>query len=144
MSGVNGALDILVMKNPGEWYEGNGDFNTGLQIEPQEWEELFFNVLHAPQNETKLVGENFSKYFTRSKKIFQENLQEQGYEMLGRIWDIYQDAEYCPKEINQLYEECLEIQQRTQNKYALSALKKLIFGCQEALKIKSGLFLSSD
>lgn len=142
---MGGTLDIAVKKNPfGEWDESKGDHHTDLGIEPDEWEQLFFNVLQAPQDVIYFDGEDMSEYYKRRERLFQENLKNKGYEMLGRIWYIYRDASYLPSEINKLLEECLEVQKKTNNVPALSALKKLIIGCNKALEIGSGLRLLSD
>ena len=142
---MGGNLDIAVMMNPGgEWNDSDGDHATHLAIEPKEWEELFFNALKVPEWENRIEGEDMGAYYDRQKKLFQENLRNKGYEMLGRIWDMYDDAIYWPSEINQLLRECLEVQKITQNTFALSAIEKLISACHQALLIKSGLCLSSD
>jgi hypothetical protein len=142
---MSGVLDIAVMMNPfGEWDESKGDHHTDLGIKPKEWEELFFKVLQAPPHQKYIDGEDIYEYDKRQERLFKKDLKDKGYEMLGRIWDIYQDAEYLPSEVNQLLEECLEAQKRTNNEYALSALEKLISACREALKIGSGLCLLSD
>lgn len=113
-------------------------------IESDEWEELFQNVLHAPIDIEQIEGEPYLEFEDRQKRLFQEDLTGKGYEMLGRIWDILSDAFFAPSEVDKLLKECLEIQQKTENKNALSALEKLIFACHEALKVKSGIFLACD
>lgn len=142
---MSGTLDIAVMMNPfGEWNASAGDHHTNLGIKPWEWEDLFFNVLQAPQYETHDDGEKFAEHHERQERLFKEDLKDKGYEMLGRIWDIYQDAEFLPSEIDKLLAECLEVQQKTQNVHALSALENLILASRLSLEIKSGLRLLSD
>lgn len=141
----NGTLKIAVMMNPfGEWETNKGDHHTDLEIDPEEWEELFFNVLDAPRAWKHIDGQLVCESFERQERLFKEDLRDKGYEMLRRIWHIYRDAEYLPSEVNQLLAECLEVQQKTQNVHALSALEKLILASREALELKSGLCLLSD
>lgn len=145
MSLANGALDIVVTKNPTEnWDSKQGDHFTGMQIKPDEWEDLFQNVLQSPQIRFNVGNETFNTYYERQRTVFQSDLENKGFEMLGRIWDIYQDAYYMPSEINKLLEECLKIQQVSQSAKAMSALKKIICACRKALDTKSGIFFASD
>lgn len=139
-----GSLRIAIMKNPsGSWNLSQGDHHLNLDIEPDEWEELFFHVLNA-QWEERIEGEDTVEYYKRQEQIFKQNLKTIGYEMLGRIWDIYRDAEYLPSEIGKLRAECTKLQRKTKNIAALSALNKLIFACNKAQKTGSGLRLLSD
>jgi hypothetical protein len=144
---VGGRLDIVIMMNPsGEWDEKQGDHPTNFTIGASEWEALFFDLdaLGLPGWETQVDGEDSCQYHERQKILFQQNAKNKGYEMLGRIWDTYQDAEYLPSEVSQLLEECTRLKQGTSNSKALSALENLISACHEALKISSGLRLLSD
>lgn len=142
----NGNLRLVIMKQPnGSWDENKGDRHLNVEIDGGEWNDLFNNVLEIPKSPIKqLEGEGYDKYDERQKIWFQETLRSKRYEMLGHIWDMYDDAIYLPSEINQLLEECLKLNKKTQNQYALLALEKLIYGCNEALKTKSGLRLISD
>jgi hypothetical protein len=144
---VGGRLDIVIMMNPfGEWDEKQGDHPTDFTIGASEWWALFFDLdaLGLPEWEESVDGEDTGAYYERQKILFQQNAKNKGYEMLGRIWDTYQDAEYLPSEVNQLLEECTRLKQSTNNSQALSALANLISACYEALKISSGLRLLSD
>ena len=138
------TLSISIEKNPLSNQVDNENFYTGRWIEFNEWHDLFQNVLQAPIEIEQLDGEDSSDFLDRRERLFQADLTSKGYEMLGRIWYIFRDAFYAPSEVRKLLEECLEVQHKTENKNALSALEKLIFACNEALKVKSGIFLSCD
>ncbi len=138
------TLGISVIKNPESEQTDEENFYTGRWIWVDEWEELFQNVLHAPIEIKPNKGESFLDFQARREKLFQEDLTSKGYEMLGRIWYIFSDAFFAPSEVDKLLKECLELQQKTENKKALSALEKLIFACNQALKVKSGVFLFCD
>lgn len=142
---MGGSLRIAVKRNPnGMWDPIQGDHHLNLDIEPDEWEGLFFQALSAPKWEERIEGETAEEYFKRQEQLFKQNLSTKGYEMLGRIWDIYRDACFLPSEISKLYSECLKVRKKTKNVDALSALDKLVFACGEAKKVGSGLRLLSD
>ena len=142
-----GSLQIAVMMDPFDedsWDTTKGDHYTDLEIEGREWEELFFNVLQAPEGQKYIDGEDIQKYYEHQENLFKENLTDKGYPMLGRIWWMFRDTNYLPSEVHQLLAECLKLQKKTENVYALSTLGKLIAACYEALKINSGLCFLSD
>lgn len=138
------GLGISVENDPEGSRTDEQNFSTHQEIEIDEWEDLFQNVLHAPVEIERLADEDRVAFLDRQERLFQEDLTSKGYEMLGRIWYIFRDAFYAPSEVDKLLKECLELRQKTENKNALSALEKLIFACHEALKVKSGIFLVCD
>lgn len=146
MNKENGSLDISIMRNPlGKWNEDRGDRFTGLQIKPDEWADLFLSVLHVPESIMfRSQSETFEERAYRYEKSFRTHVTGKGYEMLSRISDIYQDSKFLPSEVNQLKDECVALQELTHNSKACSALRKLILGCEEAVKNGSGLVLLSD
>ncbi len=137
------SLDIAVTKSPFSKPSDKENFDTGRYICIDESDDLFLIVLEVPEIE-RHKGENRKDFLYRREKLFQENLTIKGYEMLGRIWDYFRDAFYLPSEVSKLLEECLEVQQKTRNELASSALKSLIFGCNEALKANNGIWFISD
>ncbi len=137
-------LSIAVENDPLNDQINEQNFGTSRLIECDEWEDLFHNVLQAPVEIERLKGEDRAAYLDRRERLFQEYLSGKGYEMLGRIWYIFRDVFYAPSEVDKLLRECLDVQQKTESKPALSALEKLIFGCNEALRVNSGVFLGCD
>jgi hypothetical protein len=138
------GLGISVENDPESSHTDEQNFSTHQEMEIDEWEDLFQNVLHAPIEIERLAGEDRAAFLDRREGLFQEDLTGKGYEMLGRIWYYFSDAFYAPSEVDRLLKECIELRQTTENKNALSALEKLIFACHEALKVKSGIFLCCD
>jgi hypothetical protein len=138
------SLDIAVTKSPFRKPTDNENFDIGRCLEIDEWQQLFENVLQAPVEIERFENEDPSNLLIRKERLFQEDLTNKGYEMLGRIWYYFRDVFYTPSEVTELLAECLKIQQRTQNKFALSALESLIFACNEAIKVNSGIWLISD
>ncbi len=138
------GLSIAVTKNPdGKWDGNKSDYGIG-NIEADEWDELFVNVLQSPREVPNIKGETSHQWSIRMEKAFKEGLAHKGYTMLGRIWGYYEDAEFLPSDVTQLLAECLELQKKTQDEKALSALRKLILACNGALKINSGISLRCD
>lgn len=143
----NGTLRLTIMRNPfdGDSFDTTkGDHHTDLEISDDEWAELFFSVLQVPKNQEFIDGEDTEKYNERQEVRFKRYLKTKGYPMLGRIWNMYRDANYLSTENNQLLEECLKLQKKPENVHALSALGKLIAACYEATKSGSGLAVISD
>jgi hypothetical protein len=139
------ALTIVVEINPGEVIGINEqNFSTRKEIYHDEWGDLFDNVLHAPVEIQRFEGEERVEYLDRRERLFREDLINKGYKMLGRIWYIFRDVFYSPSEVDALLQECMELKSTTESEAALSALEKLIFGCHEALRVKSGVSLICD
>lgn len=140
---MSGSLDLHVVHDPSGQYDvAKGDRYLGIAFEPLEWEALFFDVLHCPEAEPFVDGEDLDKYYERHRRRFQQAIAD--YPMLGRIWDIYEDVRYMPEEVNLLRDECLRVQTSTSNALALEGLRKLILACNEALKLGMGLYMASD
>jgi hypothetical protein len=138
------GLGIAVVNNPDSDHTDEQNFSTHQEMEVDEWEDLFQNVLQAPIEVERLEGEDRASFLARKERLFQEDLTSKGYQMLGRIRYIFSDAFFSPSEVDKLHAECLELQQKIKNKKALSALEKLVFACHEALKVRSGIFLACD
>lgn len=141
---MSGTLGISIENDPLSDKTDEQNFSTGRWIAFDEWRELFQNVLHAPVEVERLEGEDHADFLNRRERLFQEDLTSKGYEMLGRIWYIFSDAFFAPSEVDKLLKECMELRQKAENEKALSALEKFIFACHEALKVKSGVFLTCD
>lgn len=138
------GLGISVASDAENYRVDEQNFSTHREFEIDEWEDLFQNVLHAPIELERLAGEDRTAFLDRRKRLFQEDLTNKGYEMLGRVWYVFRDTFFTPPEVKKLLKECMELRQKTENKNALSALEKLIAACHEALKAQSGIFLACD
>jgi hypothetical protein len=138
------VLGISVENDPESVHTDEQNFNTHQEMEFDEWEDLFQNVLQAPVEIERLEGEDRAAFLSRRERLFKEDLKGKGYEMLGRIWYVFRDVFYSPAEIDKLLEECLELKRKTESPKALSALEKLIRASRAALKVNSGIFLACD
>lgn len=138
------GLGISVTNDPENAHTDEQNFSTRRELELDEWDELFINVLHAPVEIERLADEDRAAFLNRREKLFREDMEAKGYGMLGRMWYVFRDTYYSPTEAGKLLEECLEIRRRTETPKALSALEKLIYACHEALRVKSGIFLACD
>lgn len=142
---MNGSLRVALMRNPfGEWDSKQGDHHLNLEIGMNEWEALVFEALDAPKWDQGGEVEDASEYLERQKRRFEQDLSAKGYEMLGRMWDVYRDAAYLPPEVRRLQEETLSVQRLTNNPDALEALSKLLIACKAASEVNSGIRLISD
>lgn len=137
------SLGIAVTKSPFKKPSDEENFDLAQDVTIEEWDELFLNVLEV-QDITLHKDESRIDFLDRRERLFQEILISKGYEMLWRICHFSMDAFYAHSEVEKLLEECLRLQQKTQNVLALSGLKKLIFASNKAHRVKSGIWLVSD
>ena len=136
-----GGQELILRRYPsGEWNEST-DRALGVYIGGQEWTALFREVLGCPEGPS-LASDSVEKREEKRRLQFQESIPD--YPMLGRIWDIYIDVSYQPEEIFRLRDECLRVKESTSNPMAIRGLEKLIAGCDAALKIGTGLLLTSE
>jgi hypothetical protein len=143
-SGMGGSLRIAIKKRPaGSWNPSDGDHHLPFDIEPKEWEELFYEVLKAPPWEEYVNDSDIEEYHRHQEIRFKKYLATKGFQMLGRIWDIYHDAIFEPFEIDDLYEECSKINKMTYLQ-EMAAVIKLTQACKDALQLGSGIRLLSD
>jgi hypothetical protein len=141
---VVGSLSIYTVRDV-ENFRGQVDEDdryTGMDFTGREWGALFYDVLACPRMDAYVPGDDVDAYEEQYRVTFQQSLAE--YPMLGRIWDMYIDVKYAPAEVEQLRDECQAIRGRTSNPIALGGLKKLITVCDEARRVKQGLFFASD
>jgi hypothetical protein len=85
----------------------DGDRVLGINFHGGDWKALFFHVLDCPRYSWPPIERE------EYRKRFQEHLAD--YLMLGRIWDMYEDALYRPGEIESLRNECAKVQTITSN-----------------------------
>lgn len=140
----NGALDICLMKSPNGMWDNHFDRYIGLQIDSDEWIELFYVVLEVPKQEQYLEGEPFHQFDARQDAVFRSYLVKRGFPLLARITDIYKDSFFRRDEIDDFRQECLTVRERSKSQLANNALEKLIQACDLACEHNSGLTLIGD
>jgi hypothetical protein len=138
----NGTLSIAVVRDPARWDEAAGDRHTGVCFNYEDWEFIFCDVLHCPEGEPYMQGEDVNDHWERNRRLFQQSIPE--YPMLGRIFDMYEDYVFTPEEVGRLREECLRVKSIASNPSAELGLRKLIYVCDEASKESRSLRFLSD
>src|SRR5829696_8333634 len=110
----NGWLHPTVVRNVDTYWKGghtDDDFFVGFEFTHIDWEALFFGVLKCPEWGEMQDGEDYSAYRLREYERFQ--ICTSRFPMLGRIFDMYEDAGYTSDEVGQLREQCLKLQSAT-------------------------------
>ena len=130
----NGSLHIFLAR--GADPDSEEAIDVRLDFHGVDWWTLFVNVLHVPISD----WDDLSREGQRVK--FRQALPE--YPMLGRIWDIYEDAAFLPEEVPQLRSECLRVRSEATQPEAVKALRKSIYACDEATKRGFCLLLIGD
>ena len=141
----NGSLHPYVVRNPvSYWDDGyhKDDFYVGFDFHWVDWEALFWGALNAAERDEYVQGEDIIEFHERNRRKFEESIPE--YPLLGRIFDMYEDAVYEAEEVNQLREECLKAREGTEHAGAIKAANKLILACDKASERGLGLRLISD
>ena len=140
----NGSLHPYVLPDPDKFRESGvfAEDYVGFDFHWVDWESLFWGALNAARREEYVQGEDISEFEVRNRRRFQQSLF--AYPLLGRVFDMYEDADYQAEEIDQLREECLRVRRGTQHAPAIRALDKLILACNKASDRGIGLSLSSD
>lgn len=138
-----GSLHICVVRDPAHWDEAQGDRHIErLDLHETDWEAVFYDVLGCSKGEPYVRGEDITEHTERSRRYFQQCIPQ--YPMLGRIFDMYEDYVFTPEEVGRLREECQMVRASTSNPGADKALRKLIYGCDEASKVGGCLLFSCD
>lgn len=140
----NGALDICIVKNPLEGWDSSSDRNIRLQLFYEEWASFFYDSIGVPKPQTYSSGELYHDYAKRQEELFSTDLSWKGFPLLSRICDIYQDATFLSEEVAVLRDECVRAEKVAQEELASNFIKKLMYGCDLAIKSESGLVLISD
>lgn len=141
----NGSLHPYVVHDPTNYWEGGrhkDDFYVGFDLHWGDWEALFWDALNASRRDEYVQGTDIGEFHERNRRQFQESIS--GYPLLGRIFDMYEDATYKAEEVNQLRNECLKVRDGTDHAGAIRALNKLILACRKASQGSLGLLLLSD
>lgn len=150
------GLTICIVKNPVyvwderrqcntmEWNPEQGDRSLDFFLSGKDFDAVqdFLDIKLSSTG--KREGESLEEHEERLKNMWLEAAKEKGFEMLGRIWDWYDDAIYFPSDINQLLAECQKIKENAQNPDQSEAMDKLINACREAFKTESGIYLACD
>jgi len=137
------GLGIAVAISPvGKPTDGE-NFNLHREIGIEEWEALFLGDLDLPEP-VRHEDENREEFHARWEASFKRIMQKKGYKLLARMWHYNRDVFFYPEEVRDLREECFILKKHTSSDLGDSVLKNLIFACEEALRVNSGIWLVSD
>lgn len=139
---VSGNQSFILMHDPEGPWNYSTDQLLNIALEGTEWSALFYKVLGCPFPSPFVLGDNINETRKRYEFEFQQAIPD--YPMLGRIWDTYIDVRYKQDEIEQLRNECVKVRAATSDQLALEGLSKLIYACDEALRLKLGLYIACD
>ena len=137
------GLGIAITNSPVSKSMDDENFNLHREIGIEEWEALFLGDLNLPEP-TRHEGEDREEFHARWEKSFKQAVAEKGYKLLGRIWHYNRDVFYRPEEVRDLRNECLVLKDHIRSDLGNSMLKNIIFACDEALRVNSGIWLVSD
>ncbi|MES2462803.1 MAG: hypothetical protein V4671_19650, partial [Armatimonadota bacterium] len=121
---------------------GNGSlhFTVGLSryleldFHPADWEALFLETLGCPPYDPCRPEEDANQCRDRNRRLFRAAIL--GYPLLGRIYDLYEDALFSSEEVPLLREECERAKNQANHPGGIRALRKLIFAANEAIEAK--------
>jgi hypothetical protein len=107
-----------------------------------DWEALFRDALGAYCWNQPPEGLYPEDHDESERRKFIDSLSE--FPRLRTIYDMYEDYRFSLEETNELRAECIEVKARVIDEAALKAVRKLIYGCDLAIKTKGDLMFSCD
>jgi hypothetical protein len=138
----NGTLHIAIVQDTDRWDVSAGDRHIGVCFNYEDWKSIFSEELHCPEVEPYVQGEDIIEHCERNRRLFQQSIPE--YPMLSRIFDMYEDYVFAPKEVETLRQECLKLKAIFVSGAADLGLRKLIYACEEASKENRSLMFVCD
>ena len=124
-------------------YESGDARYLDLDFHFSDWETLFLGFLNVPDPWLPYVeGARATEHHERCRKKFHESLLE--FPTLRRIFDTYEDYRFDLEEVEVLRKECITLMSRTPDSGANKALRKLVYGCDQALHAECSLKFVCD
>jgi hypothetical protein len=137
------ALEIMIVGDVSKPYWENEKLLRFGEIDPHEWESLFFidlGVMDLTEYSAKTGGiQSYEDYY--SERISQ--LQKK-FPLLVRIKDYYQDAFFSPDEIDGLRREIASLRDIVKQQESINFLNQLWEVSDVALKNNAGVQLAAD
>jgi hypothetical protein len=139
----NGSLHMYVVCSPGwePYKEGDARY-LDLDFHYADWEALFMKALgaHAWQ---LLPDGNYPENYDEQQRIkFHESIPE--FPHLRTIYDMYEDYSFDIEEAQELRDECTRLKKRLNDELAIKAVRKIIYGCNQAIEAKCNLMFVCD
>jgi hypothetical protein len=128
---------------------GNGSLHIcvdhtyiNLDFHWRDWEALFLDGLAAYHWEPPPDGTYPEDHDYRERVKFYDSLPE--FPRLRTIYDMYEDYQFSVTETQELRAECIKAKARLMDEPALKAIRKLLYGCDMAIKTNGALMFSCD
>ena len=142
----NGTLDFAIEHNldvdDDNWDESKGDRWLDVCLNDKDLEAISLAIYCVATGKSYNGDDNILKLRNFDRQLFVRIAPE--FPMLDRINHIYTDAYYTAEEVKSLRDECLKLKSATQDSAADLGFRKLIYGCDEAIKVGFCLGLWSD
>jgi hypothetical protein len=148
LGGPSGCWSICAVADPNGWHDTQRDDARWLDLvfDGGDWVAVFcdtlgvFNFAAEGRIPARNHEQRAAELSRRSAESFAQATAQ--YPMLARLDDTYEDVIYKREEVAQLREECLKLLAAATNPEAINALTTLITACDEALRLKFGLFFA--
>ena len=142
----NGVLDIAIsheIDESGEnWDITKGDRWLDVCLNDGDLEAISLEIFRLATGTSYEGSDNILKLRNDDRQLFAGIAPE--FPMLSRINYIYEDVFFKAEEVGQLRNECVNIRSVANNPAADLGLRKLLYSCDEALKVNFCLELLCD
>jgi|SRR5215468_11222014 len=137
----NGTLDFYLSKSM-DWSDTNiHDLNVSIWT--ADFDAIYACALKATETEPMDTSGQYNwENFERNRQRFAAEFPQ--FPLMISYEDMYQDYVLGPNEISALLKECRALQQNPLSREADLALRKLIYGCEEAAKDNAYLLFICD
>lgn len=149
----NGTLDLMLFKSVEDWPEPYK--SDGIRLDISIWYDdlnaIHKNALCAKRKgyldewTIEKIQENYEAFmedYYRNREHFIAEFPE--CRILGAEYDMYEDYIFDKEKVSDLRRECLQIKEITSSKKADRSLRKLLYGCEAALRESSYLVFVCD
>lgn len=137
------SLEIIITKNESKSYWEDEEAEYFVDINPNEWECLFFKEFNV-LNYLEYTAEKRDPKTYRAYYLVQISLLKAKFPLILRIKDYYEDAFFSKSEINGLIQEILSLKPVVKRKESRRFLDQLQLASEKALKNNAGMKLVAD
>jgi len=140
----NGTLDFYLSKCGGNEWESAELNSLNISIWYTDLNAIYTTLLKAENHYFREMDEsdNISLVYEENLNRFIFHFPE--LEILGTYYDMYEDYVFDTQRCSKLLRECKKIRSPACSPESDLALRKLIYGCEEALKANANLVFVCD
>lgn len=142
----NGVLDVSIsreiVENNDSWDASKGDRWLDVCLNDHDLETISLVIFRVATGKAYNGSDNILKLRNFDRQLFATIAPE--FPMLDRINYIYADAYFTAEEVKSLREECLKLKLITKDFVADLVFRKLLYSCDEAIKVGFCLGLWCD